>query len=102
MKDTIVTLKYPFTIADSDGENGVREIKELKFSRLKAKHMKAIPDSFYEKEGENMNVSEMLPLLCSICSLPENGLDDLDIEDFGEVAKMLQDFMGNSLKTGGK
>ena len=99
IKEKIVKLKWPIPIPKEDGS--VVDIDELTFGRLKVKHLKALPESFMEDEGD-MSPSDIIPLIAGLANIPEYSADEIDMEDLTEVAKALQDFLGKSLKTGKK
>lgn len=94
-----IELKYPIPIPKDGG--GTVDVSTLKIGRLKAKHLKALPKNFVEKEG-NVEPAELIPLIAAIADIPESSADELDVEDLMVLAEGLEDFLGESLKTGKK
>ena len=74
---------------------------ELKIGRLKAKHLKLLPDSFMDSNGQ-LSPGDMIPLIAGLANIPESTADEIDMEDMTEVAEALQSFLGQSLETGKK
>lgn len=97
MKAKIVQLKYPIPIPKEGG--GTANVSELSLSRLKAKHLRALPKDFMESEGK-INSVDIIPLLASIADIPESSADELDMEDLMVIAEELTTFLGQSLQTG--
>ena len=91
-----VKLKYPIEVPTSDGE-GIKKIEELTFGRLKAKHLRSLPDNFMEKDGK-LSGEDLIPIIAALADISKEEVDEIDvIEDLPEVAETLQDFLGKSL-----
>ena len=99
MEEKIVKLKYSIPIPKEGG--GVVNTNELKLGRLKAKHLRLLPDNFMETEGE-LNPGDVIPLIAGLANIPESAADEIDMADLEGVAEALQSFLGESLKTGEK
>ncbi len=99
MDKKIVPLKYSIPIKKEDG--GTVNIKELSIGRLKAKHLRLLPDSFMEDEGQ-ISPKDIIPLIAGLANIPIESADEIDIEDLTEVAESLQGFLEKSPKTGKK
>jgi len=97
MKNKIVKLKYSIPVPKKGG--GMVQVSELTLSRLKVKHLKALPENFMESEG-NINPSDIIPLLASVVDIPEESVDEIDMEDMDIIAQELVSFLEQSLKTG--
>lgn len=89
----IVELKYPIVV---DG----KPVNELRFGRMKAKHIKLLPKEFYENEGKGINPSMVIILVAALCNIPESAADDIDIDDLANVGEALSTFLEKSLQTG--
>jgi len=94
-----IILKYPIPVPKEGG--GTVEVSTLKLGRLKAKHLKALPKAFAEREGQ-VEPSELIPLIAAITEVPESSIDEMDMEDLMTFAENLEDFLGGSLATGKK
>ena len=97
--EKIVKLKYSIPITLDSGE--IINTNELKIGRLKAKHLKLLPENFMENEGK-LNPSDMIPLIAGLANISVSTADEIDMEDIAEVAEALQDFLGQSPETGTK
>ncbi len=95
-----IELKYPISIKDEKGN--VQSISEITLSRLKAKHLKLMPDSFFENEGKDIKPHEIVPLIAGLANIPVESADDLDLEDLTEIGEKLNSFLSKSLLTGKK
>jgi len=97
--EKVIKLKYSIPIPGKDGE--MIQTNELKIGRLKAKHLKLLPDDFMESNGQ-LSPGDIIPLIAGLANIPESAADEIDIEDMTEVADALQGFLGESLETGKK
>lgn len=86
-----VKLKYPIPFKAKDGL--VINMASLNIGRLKAKHLKYLPENIDEK----INPSDLLPLIAALCEIPIETAEELDIEDLNGVSSALTDIMGNML-----
>jgi hypothetical protein len=94
-----VPLKYPIPVPKNGG--GTVEVSSLQVGRLKAKHLRALPSSFVEREGK-VEPAELIPLIAALVDLPESSIDEMDIEDLATFAENLENFLERSLITGKK
>jgi len=99
MDEKIIELKYPIPVPKEGG--GIVEVSQLKLGRLKAKHLRALPKDFEEREGK-VEPAELIPLIAAIADLPESSVDELDLEDLMTFAEDLESFLGEFLPGGGK
>lgn len=102
MEEKVVQLKYPIQVPTSDG--GVIEASSIRLGRLKAKHMRLLPQDFMQR-GENATISpaEMLPIISSLSGIPIESIDEIDIEDLIVIGQELESFFaGQSPRTGRK
>lgn len=83
-----VKLKYPITIKATDDQPET-ELSVLTFGRIKAKHLKLIPDSCFVEEGAGLKPMEVIPLLAGLAGISNEVADELDMVDLltitGEV-----------------
>lgn len=83
-----IELKYPIEL-DGKESNEKIVIKELTFTRIKAKHIKVIPSSCFEEGGGTLKPNEVIPLVAALSNITEEAADELDIVDLkyitGEV-----------------
>ena len=90
MKRTTQQLSYPIKLI---GENEQEiEIKKIILTRPKVKQLKKFPDSFFEKEGENLSAKEIIPALESLTGLEPEVLDEIDLEDLNVICEGFQAF----------
>ena len=98
-----VKLKYPIQVPKEGG--GTVTVSSITIGRLKAKHLKALPEAFQggvDPKDFKMKPSEMIPLIAAVADLPESCVDELDLEDLMEVSMELGDFLSASLSIGEK
>jgi hypothetical protein len=95
----VVELKHPIPVAKEGG--GTVEVSKLTFGRIKAKHLKLLPDSFIGDEGK-IAPRDIIPIIAGIADIPEEAADELDLDDLMEIAEKLESFFGQSLETGKK
>ena len=98
-EEKIVQLKYSIPIPKEGG--GDVQTKELRLGRLKAKHLRLLPDNFAENEGQ-LSPAEIIPLIAGLANIPEASADEMDMVDLVEISEGLEDFLGESLETGKK
>ena len=97
MEEKVVKLKYSIPIPKEGG--GDVNVSELKIGRLKAKHLRLLPENFMESGGE-IAPKDIIPLIAGLANISESSADEIDIEDLVEVANSLQSFLGESLEIG--
>lgn len=95
----IVKLKYSIPIPKEGG--GEVQTNELVLGRLKAKHLRLLPENFMETGG-NISPADVIPLIAGLADIPVESADEIDLEDIEEVAELLQNFLEKSLETGEK
>lgn len=96
-----VVLKYPIPYKTEGGEQTEKKI--LTFGRLKTKHLKLLPDSFFESGGKNMSPKVVIPIVAGICNIPIESAEEIDVlEDLAKVVEVMSGFLGSSLATGKK
>jgi hypothetical protein len=95
----VVDLKYPIP-----GVNGDDPISQLTFGRMKAKHLKAMPDSMMKEaaEGEEVRVTavEMIPVIAALSGLTKEQADEIDLEDLTAISEVIVDFFDQYQETG--
>jgi len=105
-----VTISKPVTVGD-------KVYDTFTFDVFRTKHFKHMPDELYEvfvdqqeanKEGSTEEQSrenkiqsmklgfKMIPLVASICNVPEEVIDELEIEDMMKVMGAFNDFLAES------
>ena len=85
----IIKLKYPFMWGQDEQ---VTEIQIIR--RPKAKDMKGL------KSLKDMDMSDQNLMISRFTNLTPPQLDELDMEDFGELGKVIESFLESSLETG--
>lgn len=95
-------LKYPIELK-TEKDNEITLIKTLKFTRLKSKHLKLMPDSLFEKGGAKLKVSEVLPLIAGLANITDEVMGEIDLVDLikitGEILPVfLSDFQSAEKK----
>lgn len=96
----VVELKYPIHVVGKDGK--VEAVNQLKFGRLKAKHIELLPDKFFESEDSSkmLTPTMILPLIAGLCNISVDAVKEIDMEDFIIVGEAMASFLGASLGTG--
>uniref|UniRef100_A0A6M3ITP5 Tail assembly chaperone n=1 Tax=viral metagenome TaxID=1070528 RepID=A0A6M3ITP5_9ZZZZ len=97
----IVPLQFPIPIEidRGDGSKEIQQCASLTFNRLKTKHLKLLPASFWTTEGEISPV-DMLPIIAAVAGISEAAADEIDLADLETVAEAIESFLPQSLKTG--
>jgi len=90
MDEKIIELKYPIPIPKEGG--GTVDVNQLTIGRLKAKHLRALPEDFSAKKGE-IEPKELIPLIAAITDIPESSADEIDLEDLMTFAEDLESFL---------
>ena len=93
-----VELKHPIPVKKEGG--GTVEVSKLTFGRVKLKHLRLLPDTFYE-EGK-LVPTEMIPLIAGLADIPNESADEIDLEDLVTIGEKLESFFGKSLEIGKK
>ena len=91
-----VELKYPIPVKKEGG--GVVEVSKLTFGRVKSKHLKLLPSSFYTEEGKLLP-HEVIPLIAGLADIPLESAEEIDLEDLVEIGGKLESFFDESLGT---
>lgn len=80
-----VELQYSITIPGVDGKEV--ETKVLNFGRIKAKHLKTLPDSLFlgEEEAQRMRPDEMIPLIAGLADIPIESAEEIDMIDLMKI-----------------
>ena len=106
MGETIIenkkTVKLQFPIPIKVSKDGVEEEQQyysLTFGRLKAKHLKLLPDSFWTSEGD-ISAVDLISLIAAVANIPEESADEIDLADLETISKAIESFLPESLKTG--
>jgi hypothetical protein len=93
MKEKIIKLKHPIPASIAGTEE---DITELKFGRLKAKHLKYFPKELLDGSDNglvNFEPAEVLPIIAGLTGLSEKVIGELDLEDdFHTVMDGFADF----------
>lgn len=99
MNEKIIKLKYSISVPGKD--DSIVNINELRLGRLKAKHLRLLPDDFMEKGGK-MNAAGMIHLIAGLANIPVESADEIDMEDLTAISEALGDFLSTSPQIGGK
>ncbi len=98
MDEKIIELKYAIPIPKEGG--GTVNTKELRLGRMKAKHLKLLPEDFSKNEGLNMSPAAVIPLIAGLADIPESSADEIDIADLMSIAEDMESFLSEFLETG--
>ena len=82
------TLKHPVVI-------GTETINELKFGRVKGKHMRPLPT-----DPKLYTMGTMMDLACKVTGQPSIVFDEMDSEDLVEVMEIVGELFGAGPTTG--
>lgn len=83
--ETVLKLKEPVTY-------GSEIISELKIRKPKAKDIRKLP--------QNPSTGDILDLAGRLCGHPPSVIDELSIEDVGDLLEIVGNFMQPGQKTG--
>lgn len=100
----LIELKYPIivktAVKDEKGNQSMMEtsITALSLGRIKAKHLKLIPQIVFESaasgSSKNIEPSALIPLIAGIADLPVTTIEELDFADLisvvEEVVKLVE------------
>jgi hypothetical protein len=92
---TNITLEYPITVQQDDGSKLV--IDTLKIGRLKAKHLKHLPESMLNgKKGQKakLKVHEIIPMVAGLTGYSETIIEEVDLDDLFKIADAISELMG--------
>jgi hypothetical protein len=95
-----VTLQFPIpiTIEKEDGTKETTQCNVLTFARMKAKHLRLLPASFWSSEGE-ISAVDLISIIAAVTNIPEESADEIDLVDLEPVAEAIESFLPQSLKT---
>lgn len=79
-------LKHPIEISVNEGEPKT-SINALTFTRIKAKHIKLLPDSLFEEGGGALKPLEVIPLIAGLCGITNEIADELDLADLRAISE---------------
>jgi hypothetical protein len=85
-----VELEFPISVKIEGGATA--EVGEVTLGRLKAKHLKLLPQDMMKKK--QIEPVAMLPLIAAITELPEDAVDEIDIGDLMKIVEVMQSFLG--------
>ena len=97
-KNRIIELKHSIPVPQEGG--GTVDVNKITLQRVKAKHLKLLPDGFGTDGETSLGASEMLPLIAGLAGIPEESADEIDMEELSGVGEALGDFLAKSLQTG--
>ena len=96
----MIKLKLSYPILTQKGTEEV-EVNVLKLDRLKLKHLKHLPDAFFDDEKrEGMNVLDLVPLIAGASGLPVEAIEEVDLVDLNTIWEAIADLLGEYLQTG--
>lgn len=87
------TLKYPIEIKADKSDKIIETITVIELRRPKGKQLKVMD----KVQGEN---AKTLALIAACSGLPLSTLDEIDGEDFADLAEIVEVFFGKRQKTG--
>lgn len=85
-----IELEFPISVKIEGGATA--EVSEVTLGRLKAKHLKLLPQDMMKKK--QIEPVAMLPLIAAITELPEDAVDEIDIGDLMKIVDSMQSFLG--------
>lgn len=94
----VIKLEFPITIKNSDGSFSTYQ--EVTIGRLKNKHMKLFPKSFFETGKVPMD--KLSGVLAAITEIPEQVAEEMDLSDTMKISETLESFFGNIPEKDGK
>jgi hypothetical protein len=99
-----IKLEYPLMVMDPDAPEGERmkEVRELTLGRLKAKHLRLMPESMFDDGGESVKPHDVMPLIAGLANIPLETVEEMDVADLMKVGEALGSFLSDSLQTGKK
>lgn len=101
MADELGSVDLEHSIPVKKEGGGTVEVSKLTFGRVKSKHLKLLPDSFYESDGK-IAPREIIPLIAGLADIPMESADEIDLDDLGVIGEKLESFFEKSLATGEK
>ena len=90
-----ITLEYPIILNHEDGTKTI--IDTLKIGRLKAKHLKHLPESMLNgKKGQKakLKVHEIIPMVAGLTGYTETIIEEVDLDDLFKIADAIGELMG--------
>jgi hypothetical protein len=103
MMTKTIKLKHSIMVKVKDDMGQSREISvnEITLQRMKAKHLKLLPASFFETKG--LSMPDALNLIAGLANLPIESVDEIDVlEDLPHVSEELTSFLSLSPEIGKK
>ena len=91
-KPKAITVKLKYPLIKKEGKQEYK-IEEITLGRLKAKHFKLFPDSFFEAEGRNIKPQDIIPLIAALSGLDDRIVDEIDFVDLETICDKVQDFL---------
>jgi hypothetical protein len=78
------------------------ELREISIQRMKAKHLKLIPEEIYNikdarKKVKTINPDKLLPLIAGLTGLTNEQIDEVDIEDLLIITDKVMVIVGEAL-----
>ena len=86
-------LKYPIPVEGKDGK--MLELSTLDFGRLKAKHIRLLPESVFDPEtAKTVKPLELLPIIAGLADIPVESAGEIDMADLIVIGgEILPDFL---------
>lgn len=97
MDQKVITLKHSIPIPGADGKD--IKTNELILGRLKAKHLKLLPDGFGSDEG-SISAQDAIPLIAGMADIPIESAEEIDMEDLITISNEMSSFLSESLVIG--
>jgi len=99
MEERTIKLTQPIPVPTEGG--GVVNVLEIKLGRVKAKHLKLLPKSFFDGKGKDVAPTTLYEFLAGLSGLPLSSIEEIDVDDLTTVIDELVSLLpGASPKTG--
>ena len=79
-----VDLQYPIPVEGKDGK--MIETTALTLTRIKAKHIKLLPESVFDPDtAANIRPTEMIPLIAGLAGISVESAEEIDLADLIKI-----------------
>ncbi len=94
----VIKLKYPIPIQKEGG--GEVMCSELVIGRIKAKHLKLLPDEMFD--GGKVPPAKVIDVIAALAEISSESAGEIDMIDVATISERLGHFLGNTLDTSGE
>ena len=98
--DKVIKLEHAIPVPTTEG--GTVQCNEITIGRLKTKHLKLFPKGFAKmaSKGE-LEPTALIPVIAGLSGLPEESVDEIDIDDLFKIVDQISDFLESTQATTG-